>query len=698
MTDRGEREKLKNVEPEDMLVVVERMRSVPRCHPRLIFRVRVALCSLFPKLAAGRTERRVNPRGSKAWSPALRLAAGAAIGVLVLLIVFTGLTVASRSTGPGDSLYFLKRASEKLDLAFTWDSVRKARKNLNLADSRLTELDHLIEKRSLDTEKITEAAGDYAARTLAVTRMLRQESGVPAAGEIAKRFDAVKTREQEIEKRLAAAAGPESTLAPATGALVTVTDTSGRRSIGPGNSVFNGRVDGKAEFAFSVDLENREAARGLEARVELDGRTVVVPVFPEAAASQAGQYPSYTAKVEPEASIVRLDKPQLFTLTLTGHDVASAANRQVRLRETTSTGLINGSTGEAGLVTDYYGRCSFTFTKTSTNRVSRITLKVLDGTWSDLGEVMVVGGVKTPEGNTDAGGVVVKSSGPAAGPQRIDFDNGLVHLTAGGTVAGRFINNITRVGMPGKAGPLDDPAVAGEGGVVPAGVKVTGPRLLFANREAAGYEVEYLVPSGNGSLRKTHRVILEQGNAYATINSTLENVGDNARSDNGTGSSLEIVQLQMPAGSQTNVSGRPGGAATIDKPFQVDFDPGRPYAAYNSAGSWVVLACPVDSDIYPDAWTVGDHYIGADVERTALLSAGGRSLTTLIGITEKQNIESLVEKARKGSERPDAAAGEESAGDEGFFVGVAPVYNNLKKGRQHVTLTILKRYQKVFEH
>ncbi len=94
-------------------------------------------------LASGSTE---TPIAWKQWRPrrALTIAVAAALSVVLL----GGSAVAAAATaGPGDLLYGVKRAAERLDLSVHSDPSEKARLHLAFAQRRLGELSVLLERQ-----------------------------------------------------------------------------------------------------------------------------------------------------------------------------------------------------------------------------------------------------------------------------------------------------------------------------------------------------------------------------------------------------------------------------------------------------------------------------------------------------------------------------------------------------------------------
>ena len=66
--------------------------------------------------------------------------------LVMLLAVAGGGVFASRDSLPGDNLYALKRVAESAGLALTFDESAKARRHLDIATTRLDEVEHLVDR------------------------------------------------------------------------------------------------------------------------------------------------------------------------------------------------------------------------------------------------------------------------------------------------------------------------------------------------------------------------------------------------------------------------------------------------------------------------------------------------------------------------------------------------------------------------
>lgn len=702
MTDTGREGNKKVDEPEDMLEITERIRSLPRIKPGRAFRTKMAVYCYMPSFACRLIERReaaaieqsgsaleAERRPTRAVKPA-RIATAVALVLLIAFGVFGALTLAARHSQPGNPLYSVKRFRENLELAFTWNQAKKAQKNLALAQTRLSELDYLITKKQLDPASLTTVAGDYTAKRVAVENILRRDGAMPDAQSVASQLRVVDTTAENIEKRLATA-GANAALSPASGAQVTVRDARGRPTLDAGKSSVRTKSDANGQVSVSSDIDGGEGARNLEAFIELDGRSEVLPVYPAAFETTRG---TLTATVSPRISAIEMGRPQLFTLTLTTSDGASLGGKEVRVVDKTATSSINGVGGEVALTTAYDGSCTFTLIKNSLDYVSRITATIINGAVYDLGEVLAVGGLRTVAGNGSPSGVSVRNIGPPAGPQNIELDNGLIRVTAGGGRRGYIIDGITGVAEPGKAGPLYDPLAIDNSGNEADNTEVSGPRLAFANAGAAGYVVDLEAPNG---LRKSYQVVLAKGKPYVTVGCRIESDPEKGPAVSNQESYIEVSRLEIGQGSELNVSDKKVPPNTSDNPLELIFQVGRPYAVVESGGCRSIMTFPINSETYPNGWSLGRSYIAPTVRPLFAGSQSGANFTFILGTGDSKVIDSVKTQSLRGIDGSTESEAGRAAADnaDGFAVEPNPSINALRNDEQTLVLSIYKRYERV---
>ncbi|MBU1672478.1 MAG: hypothetical protein KKF41_07445 [Actinobacteria bacterium] len=652
-------------EHEELLAIVGRIRSVPRVRPRAWFRFKVGIYSRMPGLLPepsrdpGTVAERAHHSG---WvHGGFRVAAAVCLILAVAILTFGGLTVAARDTGPGDALYPLKRARESLEMAFTWDESDRAEKNLVIAETRLAELDRLIADNEVDSAKVAEAAGDYAARTSAVGEALKARD-LPRAQQVASHLREVKTAGKNIGRRLAAA-GVAVNLAPAAGADVVIGYDGAGTPLGDGKKLVAGKTDTNGEISFSCDLEKAPDGSLLQATIEADGRKAVLPVYAPTASG------GVKATVEPSVSCLTVGRPAQFTMTLES-DGKLLANRSVQLVDTTGTSTVNGLAGPVTLTTDGSGALRFTMVKTSIAAPSRVGLKVLNGAWNDAGLVMAVGGV---EGR---GSATLGVSALSRGASSAVLDNGIVEVSCDGAGSGVLIRSVMGREVAGRTGALVDPEVAALAKNGDHSFTFEGPTVSGNGSGTASYRIAYEIPCEDGVRRKVYEVSLQRGKPYAVITCTLEPAGAG-----------EVARLSIPEGIGIEVSGNKVPANTSSEPTLLTFQVGAPYAVVEAGGAFGFFACPIDSGSYPDAWALGRGYLGVMVNDTS----GVSGMTLALGITDAEGVSRLEASAMEcmSSDRETSA----ETPTEGFVLEAAP--RSPAAGRTRITLTIFKEYAKI---
>jgi hypothetical protein len=111
------------------------------------------------------------PRSARApWFAMLRPALAAAA---ILVLVLAGATNASASSLPGDPLYAVKRASENVELALTFDDVARMRLLSTFADRRLAELAEIAKHRPASAPTATQEYSDAVERFAQAVDQLR---------------------------------------------------------------------------------------------------------------------------------------------------------------------------------------------------------------------------------------------------------------------------------------------------------------------------------------------------------------------------------------------------------------------------------------------------------------------------------------------------------------------------------------------
>src|SRR5207237_1971809 len=149
------------------------------------------------------------PRPSWFSFPAILRPAFAAAAILVL--VLAGATSAAASSLPGDALYAVKRTSEDVQVALTFDEVARMELLARLADRRLDELAEIAKQRPSSAPTATQEYADAVERFANALDDLRnadnedKRNAAQALAEAAREkhkavLDAVKGRLPEVDQ------------------------------------------------------------------------------------------------------------------------------------------------------------------------------------------------------------------------------------------------------------------------------------------------------------------------------------------------------------------------------------------------------------------------------------------------------------------------------------------------------------------
>ncbi|WP_300008336.1 DUF5667 domain-containing protein [Pseudonocardia sp.] len=137
----------------------------------------------LPTRPAGRSRASKRP-GSRGLRRRVAVVGASALAALVALATLG--SVASRDALPGDMLYAMKRISENTALALTFDDTARAQRHLELATTRINEVEQLVGRDSgdaADAERVETAMRDFDSSTGEGSRMLlaAEDASGPAA-------------------------------------------------------------------------------------------------------------------------------------------------------------------------------------------------------------------------------------------------------------------------------------------------------------------------------------------------------------------------------------------------------------------------------------------------------------------------------------------------------------------------------------
>lgn len=698
MDDKHKTDKqIKITEPEDLLLVVEKMKSIPRIKPSRLFNAKVAFFSMFPTAWLLLTEDHpVHKLSERLSEPvhlrhkyAARYSTVAAVALVAALLIFSGLTLAARDSNPGDLLYSFKRARENIQVAFTFDRSKKVKKTLSLAETRLDELDHVINEDNPNPACIREVIEDYDSKVASVDHDLA-EGKLAGSGNIEARLNAVETAKDNLQKRLVAAA-PTAILTPAEDARVTVKDSQGAVRFGKdGNTSASGETDNDGNFSFTAEVDDIEAAGNMEVTVEADGRTAVVPAYYPAAPVIYGPY---QASVTPQSSTIKKGQSQTYKLTLS-QDGAAAAGKTIRLSDLSHTGNIDGKVSQAVLETDKNGDCVFEVTKTSVGRPSRISLEVLNGDWKTVGEVLALGSVDIDNAeNTAAPAVTTRTTGTTAGGRNIVMENGLITVSVNDKNKD-IITGCSSTGSDGDSSRVTEPLLSGSNNNTLTEQNISKPALISSGPGEAAYEVSYEIAGEDAILTKTYVVTLKRGQPYASIDCTLNLKGSSEQLND---TIFDICRVPFAAGSVAEIAGNEATIPDDGKPSVFSFNRSKPYAGIESSEKLTFISSPSWSGDNPESWILGSDYI--QMRPNERLLQGGKSIkvSAIIAPDSSKYSEELEKYSTSGAALEYKDTASRSDTPMGFVVATEPSGNDIKSGSQRFTITVYKEYEKLLD-
>lgn len=672
--------------PDEYQDIVKGLRSIPAIKPRLSFRLKVAWRSRVTGVPGVR-QRSTASREERTWLPQLpRVAAVALLTVCVAGILLFGLTLLARGSHPGDTLYVFKVARERISMVFTGDPVTKARMNLDLAQERLKELDYFVSKKKIDPDRIKYIAGQYNENKVQVQKVIAQKGAAPDGNMLASELQNLETQKASILDRMSVAVSPARILAPAAGARVSVRDAPGSRLLGGGLSNISGLADESGRFEFDYALSDKNKVPELDTTVELDGYKTTAPVF--APVEQPIVKGQLEAVVEPRINVIALGESEPFALRLNRKGGENTGGMRLVLEDRSGTSLINGQSGKVDLAPGNDGSCSFTVTKASCG-VSRISLLVFDGTPVEMGDVLVLGTTeKVAGGSAQRGGVTARVT-PSVGGNRVELDNDRVQVVADSNIPYAIVKSLNVSGNKSiDTGSLEDMlAVPGAPGVN-GPVETKGPSLTYSDGDSAAYEVDVSAKLGELTVHRVYEVSLAEGTDFASI-SCKASYESSSPQPSKNPSPRPVPGIRLRRGSDMKIGGVPAGSLVESGQREtISFDSMRPFVTYKSGGKGIVLCYPTKG---PDSWEVDNDFVYTSYGEGTILPGIMSETTSFLGFSDEVDVPPMIDKALE------TQVGE-SLQDWGFEIECTPALRDLRQGRQKLTLTIRKRYEKLSDY
>lgn len=634
--------------------------------PSALFNAKMTFCLKFPRISltllsrlqtARRADEKIYDKArqtGKIIPLPNRTSVYAAVAVLVVLSVFVVLYAVGLNTGPGNSLYFVRKIRDRFDLTLSKNTLERLNKEIALADENLNRIGELAtpSESEADTGKVKAAVDEYRANVKAVNSIL-SEKQLPASPDkesaLVEKLKSVKVKEAKVLSAVISR-NPESVLAPGEGATVSLKEIPAEDSAEE-QDLYRATVSKSGEVILPVDkLKIQKEAKNLDLIVAGERRRLALPL-PLDVASQKEEVAKqdldntfikdFTIECGPPIVAMRKGEKSTFTLTLKkgGEPVPF---HKVLIEDANSSSLLNGGL-KCLVTTDTEGKASFILTKTDPGRSSRISFnvqgKLTVGAWVNLGERFGVGGIEGPSSSPLGGEVTAKAYGNSGDLQFVELENKHVKLRASSRTPGVIIESIQRKNGGHSFGPMRDPLTPRlNGGSLGVPVRnVNGPYLVFAEKDLAGYEISYEIPLEEGWLKRRFRVILTSDGELALIFSRVEKADGSLASSEHAGVELDIPGISERAGKTITFSGNKFDARSgkVNLPWCAPFSISEPYALIENDYSYGVLAIPYTLAPFVRKWVVTENGVSVELDESAPLNHNAWGFAVACGFAEK---------------------------------------------------------------
>jgi hypothetical protein len=313
-----------------------------------------------------------------------------------------------------------------------------------------------------------------------------------------------------------------------------------------------------------------------------------------------------------------------------------------------------------------------------------------------MGDVLLLGTTEKTAGLSAQESGVTSRVTPGIGGDRVELDNGRIQVAADGGSPNAIIRSLSVSGNKSiNSGPLEDMlAVPGAPGVK-GPIETKGPSLTYSNGDSAAYEIDVSAKLGELTVRRVYEVSLAEGNDFASI-SCRESYESSGLQPSGNPSPRPVPGIRLRRGSDMRIGGAAaGGLGKAGQREKVSFSSARPFVTYKSGGKGVVLCYPTKG---PDSWEVDNEFLYTSYGEDAVLTAAMTETVSFFGFSNEVDVPSMINKALETRVRvPDAPVGN-SYMNWGFEIECTPALGDLREGRQRLTLTIRKKYEKLSDY
>ena len=645
--------------------LVAEINHIERLKPRLAFRCKMSLVSRFDvkQFMEG------SPTGPhKVRFMVARSAFVAATIIALAVVIFAGLTVAAQDSRPGDPLYAFKRAKEALEMAFASNPSSKAAKNIALAERRLAELEKVVKSDSVSSNTVKYLADQFKQNKRAAIETIAAVSGKQEAADLYTHLSSLDSEKDTILSKLSLGSAAS---VPASGAMLTVRDSSGSSSLNGNQRAAVLATDDSGQSTIKLQSGARDSTKDLEVEVQQGNRTTVAPLVgvPSVLKDQSGRF---QVSISPVPQAISVNTPCEFTLNVTRTDGYPSGPLGVLVEDTVGGDLLNGGSVPVRLSPDSEGNCVLTLTKTSASVSKLVVALDTGGARLPVGEILRVGGTRSPRAPGVPVSVTATAGTTPSGKSIVTLNNGLVTVVASGDDAGCVVSSLSQSGGGQSVGPLSDTVDVGQSGTF----ETKGPSLVSQSALSSTYEITHTLSVAEGSVKTVYDVQLFSGAKHVVIQRHYSVQGQPPAG------LLTPRTLMLPRSSSVEVGTKVLPQQTPVTGRQIlPFNPVSPYAVLTSGGARVALMFPV---VAPLDWVVKGNSAGVEFDPSTA------DITAVLGYCDNNSASDLLTKARNNPATSLQTAGRPPA--EGFSVTFTSLPSSGTS--REIVVTVRKQFEK----
>ncbi len=679
-------------------------------------RVSLAILSKSQRLKKRRAERPADAFRSRRIIPfPNKTTACVAASVALLLTVCLILYAVGIGTGPGDSLYFVRKIRDRFDLTLRKSTLERLQKQIELAEEKLDRISELAapSETKPDVDRVRVAVDDYRENVKSLNSELSGKPiNAPAEKQksLSRKLKSVRLKEAEVLDSLISR-NPESVLAPGSGAVVALKETSGQNEDSDALKVkFVATKNGEISIPLDA-LKNQRGMIDFDLTIEADGRKLVIPLPENLKESEAEKtfdernsfLSDFSIEFIPPVKAMRKDEKSTFTLTLKKNN-SPVAHHKVLIEDTSLTSLVNNG-ARCLVTTDKEGRAEFGLMKTDAGRSSRLRFnicgKLTNGEWVDLGERLLISGIEGPLSVPAGSKILTRTYTNKNGVRLLELENANLKICASNRTPGLIAESIQRKNDGQLLGSLSDPFVSRDiGANLALPVRnLNGPYIVLAEKDMAGYEISYEIPLEQGWIKRWFRILLPEEGELALVYARTEKY-DGSWISKEEGVVLNPTNLFGGNGRKIILSGKEYNPreAVGNLPDSHPFSISEPYALIENDRSFGVFTIPFTSVPFIKEWVITANGIGVRPDESTLLNRSAPCFTAAFGFIQKPQPSGVLENFLLEASDPIYFHTVSKAYVADFVVNIARAKIKDTEGeKEALTVRVHKTYQQAAE-